>query len=75
MSGGRPDALVVLQAAAGGGGLGKFKCDDDTGYNCMGRYDRYSRLTVSALACFDIVHGRTNAKSLYAGSVLMCGVW
>ena len=42
MSGGRPDALVVLQAAAGGGGLGKFKCDDDTGYKYMGRYNLHS---------------------------------
>ena len=67
---------MVLQAAAGGGGgSDEFKYYGDTGYNCMGRYDLYSRLTVSALACFDIVHGKMSTKSAYTGAVFECRIW
>ena len=44
-------ARVVLQAAASDGWLGKFMCDEEDGYNCMGRYDIHGGLTVSLLAC------------------------
>ena len=75
----RPDALVVLQAAAGGGGLGKFMCDGGDGYNCMGLYDLHGRLMVSLLACpgeLAEVYGKMSGmKSTYVGSVLECGVW
>ena len=43
MSGGRPDAFVVLQAAAGGGTrVDEFKYYGDTGYKYMGRYNLHS---------------------------------
>ena len=76
MSGGRPDALVVLQAAAGGGArVDEFKYYGDTGYNCMGRYDLYGGFTVPALACFGTVHGKMSTKSAYPGAVFECRIW
>jgi len=41
----------------------------------MGRYDLYSRLTVSALACFDIVHGKMSTKSAHTSAVFECRIW
>ena len=57
---------MVLQAAAGGGGLGKFMCDGDDGYNCMGRYDLHDGHMVSPLPCHGelaAVHGKINETS------------
>ena len=59
----------------GGGGSDEFKYYGDTEYNCMGRYDLYGGLTVSALACFDIVQGKMSTKSAYMGAVFECRIW
>ena len=50
-------------------GSDEFKCYDDTGYNCMGRYNLHGRLTVSLLACFGEL---TEVSGEMNGMKLLC---